>query len=212
MSSKHRILIVDDEPLNVKLFAAMLSSDSCEIFKAYNGEQALEKVDEASPDLILLDIMMKPMDGWQILNALKLNKDFSSIPVLMLTVVLLTPEIMEDKPIDNIENYILKPFSKDSLLSDVRDIFKEEEEISSIVYLLKEDYNGSLAEEYENLAKAVNRHRKLMNVLHESTKTEFVEGESVKNVLKSQERMIELSEKRMEEIRGMIKRTITNTT
>ncbi|MDY6932082.1 MAG: response regulator [Halobacteriota archaeon] len=209
---KKKVMVVDDMPDIVDMVSRMLESENYEVMKAYKGEECLAKIREEKPDLILLDIMMKPMDGWQILNALKLNKDFSSIPVLMLTVVLLTPEIMEDKPIDNIENYILKPFSKDSLLSDVRDIFKEEEEISSIVYLLKEDYNGSLAEEYENLAKAVNRHRKLMNVLHESTKTEFVEGESVKNVLKSQERMIELSEKRMEEIRGMIKRTITNTT
>ena len=46
MSSKHRILIVDDEPLNVKLFAAILSSDSYEVTRAYNGEQALKKVNE----------------------------------------------------------------------------------------------------------------------------------------------------------------------
>jgi len=208
---KKKVMVVDDMPDIVDVVSRMLESSNYEVMKAYSGEECLEKIREEKPDLILLDIMMKPMDGWQVLNSLKLDKDLSTIPVSMLTVVLLTPEIIADKPIDDIENYILKPFSKDGLISDVEDIFKEEEEISSIVYLLEEDDNSSLAEEYESLAKAVNRHRKLMNVLLESTKTEFVEGESVKNVLKSQERMIELSERRMEEIRGMLKRTIANT-
>ena len=209
---KKKVMVVDDMPDIVDMVSRMLESENYDVMKAYSGEECLEKIRVEKPDLILLDVMMKPMDGWQILNSLKLDEDLSSIPVSMLTVVLMTPEIMEDKPVDNIENYILKPFSKDGLLSDVKEIFKEEEEVSSIVYLLEEDDNSSLAEEYESLAKAVNRHRKLLKVLLESTKTEFVEGESVENVLKSQEHMIELSENRMEEIRGMLKRTITNTT
>jgi two-component system cell cycle response regulator len=85
MSSKHRILIVDDEPLNVKLFAAMLSSDSCEIFKAYNGEQALEKVDVASPDLILLDVMMPGIDGFEVTKRLKGRFETRDIPIILIT-------------------------------------------------------------------------------------------------------------------------------
>ena len=55
MSSNHRILIVDDDPLNVKLLAAILSSESYEIISALNGEQALKKANEEFPDLILID-------------------------------------------------------------------------------------------------------------------------------------------------------------
>ncbi|MDY6864901.1 MAG: response regulator [Halobacteriota archaeon] len=209
---KKKVMVIDDMPDIVDMVSLMLESENYDVVTAYSGEGCLEKIREEKPDLILLDIMMKPMDGWQILNSLKMDEELSSIPVSMLTVVLLTPEIMEDKPIDNIENYILKPFSKDGLLEDVKNIFKEEEEISSIVYLLEEGDNRSLAEEYEALAKAVNRHRNLLRVLLESTHTEFVESESVSNVVKSQERMIEFSEKRMEEIRSRIKRTVTNTT
>ncbi|MDY6958748.1 MAG: response regulator [Halobacteriota archaeon] len=206
-----KVMVIDDMPDIVDMVSRMLESENYDVVTAYSGEECMEKIRDEKPDLILLDVMMKPMDGWQILNSLKLDKELSTIPVSMLTVVLLTPEIMEDKPIDNIENYILKPFSKDGLLDDVKNIFKEEEEISSIVYLLEEGDNRSLAEEYEALAKAVNRHRNLLRVLLESTQTEFVESESVSNVVKSQELMIELSVKRMEEIRGMIKRTVTNT-
>ena len=71
MSTKHRILIVDDEPLNVKLLAAILSADSYDIISAFNGEQALEKVNEACPDLILLDIMMPGIDGFEVIRRLK---------------------------------------------------------------------------------------------------------------------------------------------
>ena len=57
MIHKPRILIVDDEPLNVKLLAAILSSESYEITRAYNGDQALKKANEEFPDLILLDMV-----------------------------------------------------------------------------------------------------------------------------------------------------------
>ncbi|MGV7225107.1 MAG: response regulator [Nitrospinales bacterium] len=87
MSSKHRILIVDDEPLNVKLFAAMLSSDDREIINAYNGEQALEKVDDASPDLILLDVMMPGIDGFEVTRRLKGRFETRDIPIILITAI-----------------------------------------------------------------------------------------------------------------------------
>ena len=71
MKSKHQILIVDDEPLNVKLLAAILSADSYDIISAFNGAQALEKVNEECPDLILLDIMMPGIDGFEVTRRLK---------------------------------------------------------------------------------------------------------------------------------------------
>ena len=85
MSAKHRILIVDDEPLNVKLFGAILSSDSYEIIKAYNGEQALKKVNEECPDLILLDIMMPGLDGFEVTRRLKRNSETKDIPIILIT-------------------------------------------------------------------------------------------------------------------------------
>ena len=85
MSNKHRILIVDDEPLNVKLFAAILSADSYDISSAFNGEQALEKVDEACPDLILLDIMMPGIDGFEVTRRLKGSLETRDIPIILIT-------------------------------------------------------------------------------------------------------------------------------
>ena len=85
MNSKERILIVDDEPLNVKLFEAMLASDGCDIIKAYNGEQALEKVNDESPDIILLDVMMPGIDGFEVTRRLKGNGETKDIPIILIT-------------------------------------------------------------------------------------------------------------------------------
>jgi two-component system cell cycle response regulator len=85
MTSKHQVLIVDDEPLNVKLFASILSVDGYDISSAFNGEQALEKVNEACPDLILLDIMMPGIDGFEVTRRLKGCVETKDIPIILIT-------------------------------------------------------------------------------------------------------------------------------
>ena len=85
MSQNPKILIVDDEPLNVKLFAASLSSEGYKIVTASNGEQALIKVFEESPDLIILDIMMPDIDGFEVTRKIKANSKTRNIPVILIT-------------------------------------------------------------------------------------------------------------------------------
>ena len=85
MSHKPIILIVDDEPLNVRFLAAMLSRNQYETIVAYNGNEALEKVKEKSPDLILLDINMPGMNGYEVTATLKKNPDTEKIPIILVT-------------------------------------------------------------------------------------------------------------------------------
>jgi len=84
---KHRnkILIGDDEPLNVKMLEKKLSSDQYEILKAYNGKEVLEKAETEFPDLILLDIMMPGMDGYEVTRILKNNPETRDIPIILVT-------------------------------------------------------------------------------------------------------------------------------
>jgi len=78
----YKILIVDDEPLLVKGLKYSLEQDGYEIFTAFDGEEALEKVKEQKVDLILLDLMLPKIDGLQVCQQIRLN---SQIPIIMLT-------------------------------------------------------------------------------------------------------------------------------
>ena len=85
MTRKAKILVVDDEPLNVKLCDATLSFEGYDIIKAYNGQQALKKVDEGHPDLIILDIMMPDIDGIEVTRRLKADAETKDIPIILIT-------------------------------------------------------------------------------------------------------------------------------
>ena len=80
-----RILVVDDILPNVKLLEAKLSAEYYEVLTAMNGEEALKKVEEESPDIILLDVMMPGMDGFEVCERIKANKAVAHIPVVMVT-------------------------------------------------------------------------------------------------------------------------------
>ena len=82
---KHKVLVVDDEPLNVKLLTAALSSEEFEVVPAYNGLEALQKVVADSPDLILLDIMMPRMNGLEVTKRLKEDPSFAHIAIVLVT-------------------------------------------------------------------------------------------------------------------------------
>ena len=83
--NQSRILIVDDEPLNVKLLAAMLPAEQYETIKAYDGREALKKIVNETPDLILLDIMMPGLDGYEVTRTVKNDSDTRDIPVILVT-------------------------------------------------------------------------------------------------------------------------------
>ncbi len=82
---RRRILIVDDEPVNVKLLTANLCSEEYEISSAANGEEALRKAAESPPDLVLLDIMMPGIDGFEVTRRLRNNPRTKEIPIILIT-------------------------------------------------------------------------------------------------------------------------------
>jgi two-component system cell cycle response regulator len=84
-SPKRRILIVDDDPLNVKLLASKLPEDQFETVTAFSGQEALRKTLKDPPDLILLDIMMPEMNGYEVSHWLKTNPTTQDIPIILVT-------------------------------------------------------------------------------------------------------------------------------
>ena len=82
---KAKVLIVDDEPLNRKLIKAALSQEQYDIEEASDGSMALERIKADPPDLILLDVMMPRMDGWEVTKMVKKNPETMNIPIILIT-------------------------------------------------------------------------------------------------------------------------------
>src|SRR6476619_5169176 len=80
-----RVLVVDDIPSNVKLLEAKLTAEYFEVASAYNGLEALTKIKEQQPDIVLLDVMMPDMDGFEVCRRIKQNPGTAHLPVVMVT-------------------------------------------------------------------------------------------------------------------------------
>src|SRR5512139_3582260 len=121
-----RILVVDDEERMVRFIRLNLEHDGFRVTDAYNGTQAINKVRSNLPDLVLLDVMMPDLDGFEVL---KIIREVSSVPVIMLTA-----KGEEDDRVRGLElgadDYITKPFSPRELVSRVRAALRRTEAAS----------------------------------------------------------------------------------
>ena len=114
-----KILIVDDIPENISALAIALESEGFDIRTASGGEQALQLVHDDSPDLILLDIKMNGMDGFETCLALKKNDATKDIPVIFLTVSKETEAVVRGFTCGGVD-YISKPFRQEEVCARVR--------------------------------------------------------------------------------------------
>ena len=117
--AKERILVVDDSKVNVKMVEESLRKGKYEVLKAYSGEEALHKVNDNPPDLILLDILMPGIDGYEVCERLKADPKTSFIPIVMVTSLDKEEERIKGLEL-GAEDYITKPFSPRDLLARVR--------------------------------------------------------------------------------------------
>lgn len=115
---KYNILIVDDIPDNLKILSNILHQKGMEISFALNGMQALETVIENPPDLVLLDISMPGMDGFQVCQKLKENKKTKHIPIIFLTARNQTADVEKGFKMGGVD-YITKPYNSTELMSRV---------------------------------------------------------------------------------------------
>lgn len=114
-----KILIVDDEKDLVEMLKMRLEANDYEIITAYNGEEGLEKAELCRPDLILLDIMMPGISGFEVLRRLKDNAWAKDIPVIMLTAKGDTNSIFKAEDM-SVKDYIMKPYNSKVLLETIR--------------------------------------------------------------------------------------------
>lgn len=129
-TSRRRILVVDDEPRMIHFIRLNLEHDGFEVYEATSGTEALEQMRDRLPDLILLDVMMPDMDGFE---TLQLIREISNVPVIMLTA-----KGEEDDRVRGLElgadDYVTKPFSPREVVSRVRAVIRRTETPSEPVH------------------------------------------------------------------------------
>jgi DNA-binding response OmpR family regulator len=122
-----KILIVDDEEDILHFLELVLREKGYEVVTAPGGHEALTRVQIERPDLVLLDIMMPEMDGWEVLKLLRVDEETAAIPVAMLSARTEARDRVQGLQEGAID-YICKPFSLQELLSKIEAIFTQLQE------------------------------------------------------------------------------------
>lgn len=117
---RRKIIIVDDDPVILELVQINLKFRGYDVTPVQNGNEALDKIAEIMPDLIVLDVMMPDIDGWEILKVIKDFYADSNMKVIMLTAKSSEKDKMIGRSILKADEYITKPFNIEDLLKSVR--------------------------------------------------------------------------------------------
>jgi two-component system alkaline phosphatase synthesis response regulator PhoP len=133
-ASMATILVVDDEPHIVELAHLYLSSDGYTVFSAHDGPEALTAIEERHPDLVVLDIMLPRMDGWEVCR--RLRQGGNNVPIIMLTA--------RGEDVDRIvglelgaDDYMVKPFNPRELVARVKAVLRRSEDKIPVTKVLR---------------------------------------------------------------------------
>jgi DNA-binding response OmpR family regulator len=118
-----KIVCIDDEaPMNDLVGFILKSAGGFETHMAQSGQDGLSLIADIKPDLVLLDIMMPEMDGWEVYQTMKKNEDMSSIPVIIVTAKSQPIDKTLARSIAGVDDYITKPFTPQDLVSKIREV------------------------------------------------------------------------------------------
>lgn len=206
-----KILIVDDEQINLDFFEVMLTNLGFEVEKASDGEEALESVRDANPDLIVLDNIMPKLSGWEVTKILKQDeayREFRDVPIIMFSAMDDVKDKIEGFEL-GIEDYITKPFNFSEVLARIKAVLRNHELGQQVVQrerrlALVESLNESLVYFTTHLREPVEqmlKHAGALDVDEADSVRAFVrivqnEMESTKTALEGlQDKITELQQK-----------------
>jgi CheY-like chemotaxis protein len=160
MDTRKKILIVDDEQLNLEFFEVMLSKLGFVVEKANDGVEALEQVKHFSPDLILLDNIMPRMSGWEVTKTLKNDPKYRDIPVVMFSALDDVKDKLEGYEL-GVEDYITKPFNFSEVLARIRVVLRNRDIFAQIAFResrlgLADTFKGEFETFLSDLAGSIN--------------------------------------------------------
>jgi two-component system cell cycle response regulator len=166
-----RILIVDDSPDNIALASMILEKDNYEIMSAASGQQALEMARKTRPDVILLDIQMPQMDGFQVCQRLKSDPDTDGIPVLFVSAVHKDAESVAHGLSMGGDDYITKPFNSTELRARVNVLARLKRHVDELL-----EKNFELEAANQALAHSIERLTQAQKVLEQLAITDPLTG------------------------------------
>lgn len=179
-SNQDRLLVVDDLPDNSFLIQAILEEEGYQIAIEDNGKDALARIQESPPDLVLLDVMMPEMDGYEVTRRIRQNSDLPFIPILLITAYD-QPSLV--KGLDTgADDFVRKPVEVDELLARVRSLLRLKHTLDERDQIAKqrEDFVSRLAHDLRTPLVAADRMLKLFldgalgelpSTIHEATGT-----------------------------------------
>ena len=124
---KKTVVCIEDEPEMIDLVRLILGRKGFELIGAIGGMEGLEKMRETKPDLVLLDLMMPDMDGWEVYQQMKADDDLKDIPVIVVTAKAQSIDKVLGLHIAKVDDYVTKPFGPQELLQSVNRVLQLEE-------------------------------------------------------------------------------------
>jgi two-component system response regulator VicR len=128
MEMKRRLLYVEDEPEMIELVKLILARRGFEVIGANGGREGLESIRRLLPDLVLLDLMMPDMDGWDVYQQMKADAATQKIPVIVVTAKAQSIDKVLGLHIAKVDDYISKPFSPNELVESVEKVLSRHEQ------------------------------------------------------------------------------------
>jgi two-component system response regulator VicR len=121
-----KVIYIEDDPEMIELVSLILKRRGIEVTGAHGGRKGLEIAKETLPDLILLDLMMPDLDGWDVYHQLKADKTTESIPVIIITAKSQTIDQVLGLQIAHVNAYVCKPFRPQELIDTIEKVLGKE--------------------------------------------------------------------------------------
>ena len=131
MSTGKRVVCIEDEPEMIDLVKLILSRKGYQVVGAMGGREGLEAIQREKPDLVLLDLMMPDMDGWEVYQKMKADEATKLIPVIVVTAKAQSIDKVLGLHIAKVDDYITKPFGPQELLESVEKVLAAQTQGSS---------------------------------------------------------------------------------
>lgn len=174
---RQSVLIVDDDPDIAHLINVFLDRKGYETLIASSGPECLDILKTKKPDVLLLDVMMEPMDGWQTLEQIKANPDTKGIPVLMLTGKMLTAAEARQFQIC-IDDYIMKPFQQADLYEAIGQVLERKKKVKETLLLARQaGVQKEKVCELATMSRRVSVNKKILNILSQGHPVPAPSGE-----------------------------------